>query len=304
MEKTNSVIPFIDSHSHIHGLPYDTWETLGATGIAATILSAGNPHALREIHKEVPDLIDIQRFWDGPINLAELAEEKHFFKAFVAIGISMMTKVNQWEQAIELMPKYLKHPLVVAIGETGIDPVQYFNMVWPIDEQKQALTEQVQIAKDLNIPLILHTPSPKKGHDFRGFNLGKTDIPAENYKRHFLEMDLDIINRIGLDHRKLVIDHVDDTIIDFVLNETNSYVGIGVGVTFRNTNPQFFADIVERYGPDRLMINSDYVAYISCDWLAIPKAIREMRRRSIDPKAIQQVVFDNANIFYDLAIEI
>lgn len=106
----SAVIPYIDSHCHTHGFPYDAWETVGATGIAAAIISAGNPHVHREIHEEVPDLADVRRYWDEPIRFAAKAEAMHFFKVYVGVGISMMTKVDQWEQALELIPGYLKSP--------------------------------------------------------------------------------------------------------------------------------------------------------------------------------------------------
>ncbi len=51
------------------------------------------------------------------------------------------------------------------------------------------------------------------------------------------------------------------------------------------------------------MINSDHVAYISTDLPAIPKTIREMRRRGIDEQTIRRAVFDNANEFYALGLE-
>jgi predicted metal-dependent TIM-barrel fold hydrolase len=51
------------------------------------------------------------------------------------------------------------------------------------------------------------------------------------------------------------------------------------------------------------MINSDHVAYISTDLLAIPKTIREMRRRGIDEQTIRRAVFDNANEFYALGLD-
>jgi predicted metal-dependent TIM-barrel fold hydrolase len=37
--------------------------------------------------------------------------------------------------------------------------------------------------------------------------------------------------------------------------------------------------------------------------MAIPKAIREMRRRGIAEGAIRRVVFDNANEFYQLGLD-
>lgn len=305
--QTKAVIPFIDAHSHLHSLPFDAWETLGMTGMAAVVLSAGNPHVYREIHDEVPGLADVKGYWDGPIRLAAVAEEKHFLKAFVAVGISFMTRVQQWEAAVELLPEYLRMPRVVALGETGIDPVQYFGMDWPLEDQKAAFEEQVRVAKASDVPLILHTPMHKKARDYLSVGDAAlseiiSGLPPDQYKRYFLDMDMEIINRVGLDHRRVVIDHADETIIEHVLAETDACIGIGVGLTQRHTNPVFFADVVERYGPERLMINTDHVAYISSDLLAIPKTIRELRRRGIDAQTIRRVVFDNANEFFGLEL--
>ena len=299
---SSAVIPYIDSHCHTHGFPYDAWETIGSTGVAAVVISAGNPHVHREIHDEVPDLNDVRRYWEEPIRFSKSAENMHFFKVFVGVGISFMTRVDQWEQALDLIPELLKKSNVVAIGETGIDPVQYFGMRWPIEEQKIVFEEQVRLGKKLDVPFILHTPTPKKNRDFL-HELAVSEIPNEEYKRYFLDFDMEIINKVGLDHKRLVIDHVDETILEYVLEETDAYIGIGVGQTLRHTNPQYFADVVERHGPDRLMVNSDHVAYVGNDLLAIPKTIRELRRRGVKDLNIRKAVFSNANEFYGLNLE-
>lgn len=299
---SSAVIPYIDSHCHTHGFPYDAWETIGSTGVAAVVISAGNPHVHREIHDEVPDFNDVRRYWEEPIRFSKSAENMHFFKVFVGVGISFMTRVDQWEQALDLIPELLKKSNVVAIGETGIDPVQYFGMRWPIEEQKIVFEEQVRLAKKLGVPFILHTPTPKKNRDFL-HELAVSEIPNEEYKRYFLDLDMEIINKVGLDHKRLVIDHVDETILEYVLEETDAYIGIGVGQTMRHTNPQYFADVVERHGPDRLMVNSDHVAYVGNDLLAIPKTIRELRRRGVKDLNIRKAVFSNANEFYGLNLE-
>ena len=299
---SSAVIPYIDSHCHTHGFPYDAWETIGSTGVAAVVISAGNPHVHREIHDEVPDFNDVRRYWEEPIRFSKSAENMHFFKVFVGVGISFMTRVDQWEQALDLIPELLKKSNVVAIGETGIAPVQYFGMRWPIEEQKIVFEEQVRLAKKLDVPFILHTPTPKKNRDFL-HELAVSEIPNEEYKRYFLDFDMEIINKVGLDHKRLVIDHVDETILEYVLEETDAYIGIGVGQTMRHTNPQYFADVVERHGPDRLMVNSDHVAYVSNDLLAIPKTIRELRRRGVKDLNIRKAVFSNANEFYGLNLE-
>ncbi len=58
---------------------------------------------------------------------------------------------------------------------------------------------------------------------------------------------MEIIDRIGLDHSRVVIDHADETIIEYVLRETGAYLGIGVGLTQRHTDPKFFAGQFSTY---------------------------------------------------------
>ena len=175
-------------------------------------------------------------------------------------------------------------------------------MGWELEDQKRAFEAQVRLAKTLDVPFILHTPTPKKARDFM-HKLAESGLPAKDYKRHYLDMDMEIINRVGLDHKRLVIDHVDETILDYCLKETKAYLGIGVGQTLRHTNPIWFADVVEEHGSERLMINSDHIAYVGNDMMAIPKAVREMLRRGISRDAIVKAVFGNANTFYQLQLK-
>jgi predicted metal-dependent TIM-barrel fold hydrolase len=151
------------------------------------VLSSGNPHVFQEVHDEVPDLDDMIRYWEGAIKFAPMAGQKYLMNVFVALGVSFMTRWQQWEEGLELLPKYLKMPGVVALGETGVDPWQYWGYKAPMDEQKAIVTEEVRIAKELDIPIILHTPTQRKGF--------MPEMKPEEYKRHFLDIDMEIINR-------------------------------------------------------------------------------------------------------------
>lgn len=297
-------ITYIDAHSHMQGLTFDDWELVGMTGIAATVLSAGNPYDRPLLVEKIPNAEEIRKVWDHPVWLAPQAEKKHLYKVYVAVGISTHTKVEEWEKLIEWLPEYLRKPNVVAIGETGLDPIHYFGMDWPIEDQKTALAEQLRVAKEMSVPLLLHTPKYKQAKEYVQ-QISFTDLPPEkDYKRHFLSMDLDIVNRVGLDHRLLVVDHVDDTVLDYVIKETNAYVGIRVGQTaaVNRSTPQFFAKAVERYGADRFIINSDWNFHSAIDLLAIAKTIREMQRLGIDRTSIRRAVFGNANELYRLGL--
>jgi predicted metal-dependent TIM-barrel fold hydrolase len=171
-------IPYIDAHCHMQGLSFDQWELVGMSGIAATVLSAGNPCDRPLLVEKVPNADDIRRIWDHPIWLAPQAEMKHLYKVFVAVGISTHTRVEQWEKLVELLPEYLAKPNVVAIGETGLDPIHLFGMDWPIPEQKEALREQVRVAKELSVPLLLHTPKYKQQREYV-HKISFTELPPK-----------------------------------------------------------------------------------------------------------------------------
>ncbi|MFQ5839147.1 MAG: TatD family hydrolase [Candidatus Methylomirabilales bacterium] len=291
---------YIDAHSHAHGLPWDHWEILGMTGCAAVVLSCSNPHATREIYNTPPGPDEMIRSWEQPLRLARVAEKVHLFKVYTAVAVSSQTRIRDWEQLLEPLRVYLKDPLVVAVGELGLDPVQYFGLAWPIEEQTEALTAQLQIAKETDKPVILHTPTPKEARDFLVDLTTEALPPPGVYKRTYLEADLDLVARVGLDERRLVVDHADASIIEFVLRETEAWIGISIGSSLRPTGPGEAAALVERYGPDRIMLNSDHLAYMSVDPFAIPRAAREMVRRGLGETAIRRVLFENACDFYGL----
>lgn len=275
---------------------------MGACGLQAAILSAGNPHATREIVTEPPRAQEVFRLWDQPIRMAALAEEKHFFKLFVAVGISAMTRVEECDRILARMPEYLRDPRVVAVGEIGLDPVQYFGLAWPLEEQGRVLEEQARIAKARGKPVILHTPTPKEAPDFLG-ELAKTERTAPaDYKRRYLERDLELLAKVGFPQHRLVVDHADETIIPFVLRETAALVGISVGIAMRPVQPKDAARWVQAYGADRILINSDLISYSPYDVFSVAKTIREMRRIGVPSIAIRQAVFDNANRLFGLGL--
>ena len=296
------MIPFIDAHSHLHGLPYQDWEILGMCGVRAVVLSCSNPNVHREIHSEPPGYEAMLRYWEGPLLLSRAAERTHFFQVYLGIAISSQTRVNDIDRLLVKMEELLQDEAVVAVGELGLDPIQYFGFSWPLEEQAVVMEEQIKMAARLGKPVILHTPTPKRGQDFLGA-LAHGDLPpSQEYKRVFLEKDLEIIARAGLDQRRVVVDHGDETIIEDVLDKTQAWIGLSIGSALRKTGPKEAALFVKRYGAERIMLNSDHISYLPYDLFAIPKAIREMKRLNVPESEIRRAVFDNANAFYGLGL--
>lgn len=297
---TASMFERIDSHTHVHTLPWDHLDLLAATGMKLAIATAGNPHVHNQFFNAALTPEDIFRLWDDPIHFAGHIERTHFFQVKVVVGIHSLARPASPDKVLEKMPEYLKSPHVVGVGEIGLDPIQYFGLDWPLDHQAEVLAEQIRVAKKFDKPVVMHTPTMKSKTEF----LTDLNLPTaggnRNYKESFIEWDLKIVDDVGLDHKRLVLDHIDDTVIDFAMANSKAMLGISVGLGMRDIRPKDVARLVEKYGPDRLMINSDIVSHVAYDPLSIPKVILEMRRLGLPLNVIRQVVYDNANRFYSL----
>ncbi len=293
---------FIDSHNHLHGFSWDDWELQAMAGLAGCVLSCGNPHVHREIWEAVPGPEEVRRFWDSPIRFARAAEEKHFVRVRCAVGVSAMTRVRSWEKLVDALPGYLEDPRVVALGEVGLDPGQYFGFTWPLEDQARCLEAQARVAARLGKPLILHTPTPKRSGDFLGGVATQGEVPPEAFRLHYLREDLEILDRAGLDPGLLVIDHVDETIVDFVHAETRAWCAVSLGSVLRRPSPERVAEWVKRHGPDRILLNSDLIPYTSNDPLCIPRAIRAMRRAGVPEAHVRRVAFENANELFGMGL--
>lgn len=293
---------FIDSHNHLHGFGHDVWELQAISGMAATILSCGNPHIHREMWDRVPTAADVRELWESPLRFAEAAEQKHMIEVRCALGISSMTRVEGWRELIDVLPHYLARERVVALGEVGLDPGQYFGFGWPLDDQAECLEAQARIAAELETPLILHTPTYKDSREFLGGVDTQEAVAPEDVRLHYLRKDIEIIDRAGLDHSLLVVDHVDDSIVDFVHEETGAWCATSLGSTLRVIPPWRVVEWVERHGGERILLDSDLIPYTSNELLCIPKAVRALRRAGVAEETIRRVSFENANHVFGLGL--
>ena len=93
----------------------------------------------------------------------------------------------------------------------------------------------------------------------------------------------------------VLVDHVEEHTVGYVLDE-----GYWAGMTLYPTSkctPARAADIVEKYGPERLLVNS------AGDWgpsrpTAVPDFIFEMRARGHSEATIRRVVLENPLAFF------
>lgn len=89
---------------------------------------------------------------DHPIVL-ELAK-KYYPQVFCTLGVHPHQGAIFTEEAGKFIEKNLSLPYVIAVGEIGLD--YYYNQS-PVDQQKEAFRQQLEIAKRNKMPVEIHT---------------------------------------------------------------------------------------------------------------------------------------------------
>lgn len=70
-----------------------------------------------------------------------------------SIGVHPHETANMTENDFELIKKFSEHKKIKAIGEIGLD---YFYDFTPREIQKKRFAQQVELAKELHLPVIIH----------------------------------------------------------------------------------------------------------------------------------------------------
>lgn len=126
----------IDSHAHIDGEAFDedrdeVIDSFKPAGIEAVIVPAAD--------------------WNSLARVTELAKKHE--NIYAAVGIHPHDVKDLKEEDLETIKELAKDEKVVAIGEIGLD---YYYDHSPRDVQKEYFRKQIQLAKELKLPIIVH----------------------------------------------------------------------------------------------------------------------------------------------------
>ncbi|GAK87723.1 putative deoxyribonuclease YcfH [Vibrio ponticus] len=134
---------FVDSHCHLDKLDYQDLHQ----GIADVVAKAKAAN--------VNELLSVGVTLDAFPNMIEMIEP--FDNVYASCGVHPLDVESDF--SFELMCQYAQHPKVVAIGETGLD-YHYQPETKPL--QQQRFEQQVELAVELNKPLIIHTRNARQ----------------------------------------------------------------------------------------------------------------------------------------------
>lgn len=183
------------------------------------------------------------------------------------------------DECLNELPKYIQEnrDRVVTIGETGLNV--------GIDDEVEPFKAHLKIAKQFNLPAIVHTACPQEPEDV----VIKTT-----------EMAIEIIKEAGFPIEMAVLD---ETGLNTLEMRLESGAMVNLGVCYDKLSPHDVAEVIKKYPDNRnqlmvsSMIGNSYNGYFS-----LPRTVLAMRMAGLKRDEIEQVTWENPKNFFKLSI--
>lgn len=256
---------YFDPHIHMYSRTTDDYDRMSTAGIEVIVQPSfwlGSPRT------SVGTFID---YWEHMITFESQRAKQFGIEHFTCISVNPKESVERplALDALEAMTKgkFLDRKRVVALGEIG------YNEINKLEEE--IFVKQLEICKNENLLAMIHLP-----HNNKPKGMEKMDSLFSNGNYHF---------------DKILIDHNTEETIAQTL-ELGAWAGLSV-YPFTKLSPDRVIKIIEKYGSDKIMVNS------AADWgisdpLSVPLTAREMRKHGCKIEDIEKITFYNAFEYY------
>ena len=255
---------YIDPHIHMVSRTTDDYEAMarmGCRAISEPAFWAGFDRGS----------VDSFRDYFRQLTVTEPARAALFGIAhytWLCINAKEAENVTLSREVIAMIPEFIDCPNVLGIGEIGLNKNTKNEAIIFLEHMELAIKYQQQI--------LIHTPHLE-----------------DKYKG--TRMILDMLDDSRLDRSRVLVDHVEEHTIGPVLD-----AGYWAGMTLypiTKCTPSRAADMIEHFGPERLLANS------AGDWgiskpTAISDLIIELRRRKHPESLIKKIVYENPRDFF------
>ena len=256
---------YFDPHIHMVSRTTDDYETLakmGCVGMSEPAFWAGfdrgSVESFRDYFRQLTDF--------EPKRAAQYGIQHY---TWLCINAKEAENVSLSREVIAMIPEFLDCPSVLGIGEIGLNK--------NTKNEATIFLEHVELAVQYQQQILIHTPHLE-----------------DKYQGTRMILDM-LCENSHVDRSRVLVDHVEEHTVREVLDR-----GFWAGMTLypiSKCTPQRAVDIIEMYGPERLMPNS------AGDWgpskpTAVPDLILEMRRRGHPESLIRKVVYENPLEFF------
>lgn len=256
---------YIDPHIHMVSRTTDDYETLARMGCVAVSEPAfwagfdrGSVESFRDYFRQLTEF--------EPRRAAQACIQHY---SWLCINAKEAENVQLSREVLAMIPEFLDGPNVLGIGEIGLNK--------NTKNESIVFLEHLDLAARHQQSILIHTPHLE-----------------DKYQGTRMILDM-LQDESRLEAARVLVDHVEEHTVRPVL-ERGYWAGMTLYPVTKCT-PARAADIIEIYGPERLMVNS------AGDWgpskpTAVPDFIMEMRRRGHAESVIRRVVYENPLQFF------
>lgn len=250
----------IDTHIHADSRSSEDFEKMYLAGIDTAITCSYYPY---KIDNETVLLNHLNRI----LNYDTKRASEYGIDLKVALGIHPTNTINNPEMIYENLYEWIKNDSIIAIGEIGLEDLT--------ESEISTFKKQLDIADETKFKVIIHTPRKNK--------------------EKVLKEILEIIPQ-HLDEKQAVIDHINPNVVSDAIN---SECMLGLTVQPQKMEKEDAIAILEEYGFDRFLLNSD-ISNKPSDPLSVAKTVRELTRLGFKKEDIEKISHKNAEKFFNI----
>ena len=252
-----------EPHAHMTSRTTDDYEAMAASGVRVLVEPAfwlGQPRT------SAGSFVD---YFNSLLGWERFRASQFGIRHHCTIGLNPKEANDDAlrREVLDLLPRFLAKDGVVAVGEIGFDAMT------PAEEE--ALLEQFVLAKEHELPALVHTPHRDKLAGTR--------------------RTLELVEQSGMAPETVLIDHNNELTVKEV-HASGCWAGFSI---YPNTKMDEYrmVRILEDVGTDRILINS------ACDWgvsdpLKVAKTVAAMQEAGFAEDDIDKVVWRNPLEFF------
>ncbi|KDM91181.1 hydrolase TatD [Photobacterium galatheae] len=257
------MMKFFDPHIHMVSRTTDDYQRMYAAGIVGVIEPAfwqGQPRT------SVGSFVD---YFDTLLGWERFRASQFGIHHYCTMGLNPKeaNDLALANQVMEVLPRFLAKDGVVAVGEIGYDDIT--------PEEDIFLAEQMQLAMEFELPVLVHTPHRDK--------IGGT------------KRTIALIREVGIPEEMVLIDHLNELTLPLVM-ETGCWRGHSIYPNTKMSEQRMVA-LLKEYGLEKMVVNS------AADWgcsdpLKVPKTGAAMKDAGFSEAEITRVLFENPIDFF------
>jgi hypothetical protein len=252
-----------DPHVHMTSRTTDDYEAMAASGVKAIVEPAfwlGQPRtSVGSFVDYFSSLIGWERF-----RAAQFGIRHH---CTIGLNPKEANDLAIRDEVLAVLPRYLEKDGVVAVGEIGFDSMT--------SAEEEAFVEQLAIAREHELPVLVHTPHRDKEAGTR--------------------RTLELLEEADFPPGQAVVDHNNELTVGMVL-ESGCWAGFSI-YPFTKMDEHRMVRILEEHGLERMLVNS------AADWgisdpLKVAKTVAAMQEAGFSEDDVDRLVWLNPCEFF------